>query len=88
MADILVGPTARFLGARRQQGLSTVQRLNPRLFVDTQYQCIFRGIQIEGDNIQQLGFKIGIWTERQGTNSMGLQVGGHQDLVQGAARQL
>ena len=47
VTDILVGPAARFLGAQGQQGLSPVQRLNPRLFVDTQHQRIFRQIQIQ-----------------------------------------
>jgi hypothetical protein len=60
VADILVAPAAGFLGDQGRQGPSTVQRLNPRFFVDTQYQRIFRRIQIQADNIQQLGLKIGI----------------------------
>ena len=88
VADIFVGPAARFLGAQRQQGLSTVQRLNPGLFVDTQHQRIFRRIQVQADNVQQFGFKIGIRAEGKGANPMGLQTGSRQDLVHGAGRQL
>src|SRR5712691_8548096 len=50
----------RFLGTQRQQGLSTVQCLNPGLFVDAEHKCIIGRIQVQADDIQEFGLEIGI----------------------------
>ena len=63
MPDILVGAGADFFSAQAQQRLSSVERLNTRFAVEAQHQSIFRGIQIQPNNIQQLGLKIRIRAE-------------------------
>jgi hypothetical protein len=78
MTDVFVGPGARLFRAQGQERLGSIQRLDARFLVHTQYQRILRRVQIQPDDIQQLGFEIGVGAEIKGPNSMRLQLGGYQ----------
>ena len=52
VSHIFIGPTLRFPGTERKQRLRAIQRLNPWLFVHTQYQRILRRIQVQAHDIQ------------------------------------
>jgi hypothetical protein len=71
VADVLVGSSCAVSWHSGQQRLGTIERLNPDLLVHTQHQRIFWRIQIQADNVQQLGFKIEIWAEGKSAKAVG-----------------
>ncbi len=71
MADILVDPGTDFFCSQGQQRLSPIERLNTRFLIHAQHQSIFRRIEIQPDNVQQLGFKIRVGAEGEGVDAMG-----------------
>ncbi len=78
MTDIFVGPSAGFACPQREPRLGTVERLNARFLVYTQHQRILRRVEIQPNNVEQLGFKIRIGAEGERADSVGLQFGGNQ----------
>lgn len=72
VTDIFAGPTARLLGSQGQEGLGTVQGLNPRLFIDAQDQGVFRGIQVQTRDVQQFGLEVRVGAESEGAKAMRL----------------
>src|SRR5664279_926999 len=81
MPDIFVGPGTDFSCSQGQQRLGPVECLNAGFLIHAQHQSIFRGIEIQPENVQQLGIKIGVGAEGEGTDAMRLQLGGHQHGV-------
>ncbi|HSB68840.1 MAG TPA: hypothetical protein VLT62_05870 [Candidatus Methylomirabilis sp.] len=64
MAHVLIRPAAGLPGAQRQQGLRPVQRLDPRLLIDAEHQGILRRVQVQADDVEELGLEVGIGMDR------------------------
>src|SRR5260370_10290033 len=60
--NIFIRPTLGLLRTKRQQRLRSIQGLNAGLLVHTENQRILRRIQIQANNVQQLGFEFWIRT--------------------------
>src|SRR6266567_2191942 len=88
MPYVFVGPAARLFRPQRQQGLGAIQGLNPRLLIHAQDQGIFRRMQVEAGHVQQLGLKVWVGAEGEGSKTMRLQAGSHQHAMHGTARQV
>lgn len=73
VSHVLVGPATRLVGAKRQQWLRAIQSLNSRLVVHADDQRILGRIQIQADDVQQLGQEIGVRTEGERANPVRLQ---------------
>ena len=78
MTDVFVGPGAGFASPQREPRLGSVERLDARFLVHTQHQRILRRVEIQPNNVQQLGFKIRVRAEGERADSVGLQFGGNQ----------
>jgi len=61
-------------GLDRQSGLSAVKRLDLALFVDRQHHGMGRGVDIEPDDVGELGGKAGIARALEGAQPMRLQL--------------
>ena len=73
MPLVVVGHRTGAAFLHRQAGLRTIQSLNLALFVDTEHQGVFRGIQVEADYIAQLLDKTPIPAQLERFHPMGLQ---------------
>jgi len=62
-------------GPHRQRRLDAAKRLNLRLFIHTQHQCAFRRVQIEPDDIGQLGVELRVAAELEGFDPVRLEPG-------------
>src|SRR6266700_4224701 len=76
MPYVFVGPAAGLFRPQRQQGLSAIQGLNPRLLIHAQDQSVLRRVQVQAG------------AEGEGSKMMRLQAGSHQHAMHGTARQV
>ncbi len=72
--NIFIRPTLGLLRTKRQQRLRSIQSLNAGLLVHTQNQRLLRRIQIQADNVQQLGLEFRIRAEAESSNPVELQL--------------
>jgi hypothetical protein len=64
--DVVVGPLLRQVRSHRQDRRGPIQRLDLAFFVDGQHHGLLRGVQVETDDVTDLGlqFRVGGELER------------------------
>jgi hypothetical protein len=68
-------------GAHRQHRLATIERLNLRLLVHTQDDCMLGRRNIESDNVAYLGNEVRIGRELERLHPVRLQTEGTPDAL-------
>jgi len=61
--DVVVGALFGVAGLHRQHLLRPVQRLNLRLLIHTEDNCVLRWCEIQPDDVNHLGFQLGVGGE-------------------------
>jgi hypothetical protein len=80
---IVVRHPRRQARSQRKDRLSSVQRLNLGLLVDTDHQGLFRRVEVEPDDVGQLLFEGGIVAELEARGAVRLQLVLAPDTVHG-----
>jgi Transposase len=73
VAQVIMGHADGQPGPHRQRRLGAVKRLNLRLFVHAQHQRALRRVQIEPDDIGQLGVELRVAAELEGFDPVRLE---------------
>jgi hypothetical protein len=73
VAHVIMGHADGQLGPHRQRRLGAVKRLNLRLFIHARHQLALRRVQIEPDDIGQLGVELRVATELEAFGSVRLE---------------
>ena len=73
MPDVVVRLARGNARAQRQHGLGPVERLDLRFLVDTEDERLVRWVQIHADHVAQFLHELGIATQLEGLDAMGLQ---------------
>ena len=60
VAHVLEAVSFRASWGERQDRVAPIERLDGRLFIETEYDRVLRGIEVQPDNIQRLGLEIRI----------------------------
>ena len=81
---IIMGHRTAAAALHRQPRLGAVERLDLALLIDRQHQCMLGRIDIEADDILDLGGKFRVARQLKGTHSMGLQTVGRPDPLHAA----
>ena len=87
MVEAIMGHTDGQSGPHRERRLGAVKRLNLRLFVHAQHQRTLRRVQIEPDDVGQLGVELRVAAELEGLDPVRLQPVLLPDAMDGSRRQ-
>ena len=74
MTDVVVGGALRQPRADRQDRRGPVQRLDLRLLINTEHDGLLRRVQIQPDDIADLGVELGVGGELERLGPPGLQI--------------
>lgn len=88
MADVITGARLDVAHAQGQTRLGALQCLAPLLFITAQHQRLGRRVQIQPDDISELGFKLRVVGQFEGAGQIGLDVVGLPQGMYGARRNL
>ena len=86
VALVVVGHGAEPARLDRQSGLGAVERLNLRLLVDREHHRMRRRIDVQADDVPELGSEGGIPRQLKGLQAVGLQTVGLPDPLHRGAR--
>jgi len=73
IALVVMGEGTATAGLQRQAGLGAIECLDLRFLVDAEHDRVRRRIDIEADDIPQLGHELGVARQLELTDPMGLQ---------------